>query len=341
VRLALLLTAFSAAFAQSPPAFELRDIRPQGTAEPHPLLPGLPVWIFGRNLGPPCGVANVMDPATYKEELCGVRVLFGGLPARLLFTSPTQINLIAPQHAWQNELVNVQVVNETGASAVVPVRFGLDRPVLSLAEPVFTGMPVWVHVEIPYGKGSLRYPQRPEPWDFGAGRFDVRFDGRDLPLLPSIPYAGGFFSGSVGLAHEPPAAYRDRAPLHLAYSFDRPGTYEVRYTETRWAPGGGRTVYQQSDWTRIAVRPSTVDQRRAWLAALLAVAPTDSVELLANYLPTLLASRDEPVLRVIAKYLDSPDQILQGYAAYALHYFDPKLRQRVVPGREPPYGSVG
>jgi len=282
-----------------------------------------------------------MDPATYKEELCGVRVLFGGIPARLLFTSPTQINLIAPQHAWESEDVNVQVVTKDGASAVVPVRFGVNRPVLSLAEPAFAGMPVWIHVESPYGKGSLRYPQRPEPWDFGSGRFDVRYDGKDLPLLPSIPYAGGFFTKSVGLAHEPPAAYLSRAPLHLAYAFDRPGTYEVRYTELRWQPGGKQTVYQQSDWTRIELRPSTVEQRQAWLLKLLALQPADTVELLANYLPTLLASHDEPVLRVIAKYLDSPDQILQRYASYALHYADPKRRQRGVPGREPPFGSVG
>ena len=341
MRLAIFLAALSCAFAQSPPAFELRDIRPQGAADPHPLLPGLGVWIFGQHLGPPCGVANMMDPATYKEELCGVRVLFGGIPARLLFTSPTQINLIAPQHQWENEDVNVQVVNENGASAVVPVHFGINRPVLSLAEPAFAGMPVWVHVENPYGKGSLRYPHRSEPWEFGSGRFDVRFDGKDLPLLPEIPYAGGFFTGMVGLAHEPPAAYRERAPLHLAYAFDRPGTYEIRYTETRRTPGGGLTVYQQSDWARIEVRPSTPAQRQAWLLKMLASPPTDPVEVLANYLPSLLAVRDEAVLRVVAKYLDSPDQILQRYAAYALNYFEPKLRQRVVPGREPMRGGVG
>ncbi len=65
--------------------------RPQGSAEPRPLLPGIGAWIFGENLGPPCGVANVMDPATYKTELCGVRVLFGGIPARLLYTKPDKL----------------------------------------------------------------------------------------------------------------------------------------------------------------------------------------------------------------------------------------------------------
>src|SRR4051794_21765772 len=97
--------------AQPAPVFQARDVRPQGSADPHPLLPGIGVWIFGEHLGTPCGVENSMDPCTYKTELCATQVLFGGIPAKLLFTSPSQINLIAPDHPWQNELVNVQVIH--------------------------------------------------------------------------------------------------------------------------------------------------------------------------------------------------------------------------------------
>jgi hypothetical protein len=331
MRVIVLLALAVYASAQPAPRFEARDIRPQGAAEPHPLLPGMGVWIFGQDLGPPCGVENVMDPRTYRTELCGVRVFFGGIEAKLLYTSPTQINLIAPDHPWRDELVNVQVAREGAVSAVVPVRFGVNRPVLSLAQPAFTGMPVWVRVEMPWGKGRLRYPQRPQPWELAAGAFEVQFGGTPLRFLPSLPYPpfGGFFM-MVGLPGEPRAELLDRAPLHLIYEFDRPGTYEVRYTERDLV----------SEWTRIEVRPSTAEQRREWFAKLVAAPPRDTVEVLADFLPSLLAVRDEAALRVLARYLDSEDQLLQQYARYALNYFDAALRARVVPGRDPLRGGV-
>src|SRR5215471_16947756 len=129
MRLIAFIAVAACAFAQAP-RFEARDVRPQGSAEPRPLLPGIGVWIFGENLGPHCGVTNMMDPSTYLTELCGIRVLFGNIPARLLYTSPSQINLIAPDHAWENEMVNVQVIHAGGASGTALVRFGVDRPIL-------------------------------------------------------------------------------------------------------------------------------------------------------------------------------------------------------------------
>ncbi len=40
----------------------------------------------------------------------------------------------------------------------------------------------------------------------------------------------------IGLAHEVPKEYLNRVPLHLVYRFDRPGIYQVRYTEYRYQP---------------------------------------------------------------------------------------------------------
>jgi len=331
------LIAVAACALAQVPRFDARDVRPQGSAEPRPLLPGIGVWIFGEKLGPNCGVTNMMDPATYQTELCGIRVLFGDMPARLLSTSPGQINLIAPDHAWEDEMVNVQVIREGVGSGVVPVRFGVDRPILSLAAPAFAGMPVWIHVEMPVGRGFLRYPHWTLPWDIAPGRFEVRFAGHELAMLPQLPFLPPILGNRmVGLPHEPAPKYLDRAPLHLVYAFDWPGTYEVRYIETRFDPRTRKeTLYQQSEWTKVEIQPSTAAQRATWLANLAASAPSDPVELMADYLPSLLAVRDETVLRILARYLDSPDQVLRTYADYALHYFDPGLLQRVVPGREP------
>ena len=346
VMAAILIFALAAivacAFGQDGvPFFRVEDVRPHGAEEPHPLVPGLLAWIFGANLSrsPGCTAQNTMDPATYKTELCGTRVLVGGIDAKLIFVSPRQINLVLPEHPWENEMVSVQVIHDDLASDMVPVRFGFNRPILALAAPAFTGMPVWVRVEKPWGKGSLRYPFYTAPWDIGPGQFEVRFQEQELGIISPPPYHP--FGGSIGLPREVPPKYLYRVPLHLVYSFDRPGTYQVRYTEYRDGRGpADKTVYQQSEWTAIEVLPSTAEQRRAWLQALAASPPEETVELLSNFLPSLLAARDEPALRLLAPYLGSPDSLVRQYAAYALNYFDSGLLQRVLPGRQPLRGGI-
>jgi hypothetical protein len=334
----ILLAASACVFGQQGvPRFRAEDVRPHGSAEPFPLNPGLLTWIFGsdfvRDLG--CAADNIMDPATYKTELCGTRVLVGGIEARLVATTPNQINLVMPDHPWEDEMVDVQVVRDGRASARVPVYFGFNRPHLSLAAPAFAAMPVWIRLTFPWGKGSLRYPFVSLPWEVGPGSFEVRYQGTALPVISRLPFPPLAIGGRVGLPHEVPSQYLHRIPLHLLYSFDRPGVYEVRYTEYRDIAGGKKTVYQQSDWTSIEVSPSTDAQRRAAFLALTASPPDDPVELLSNFLPSLLARHDEAALRVLSRYLDFPDPQVRSYAGYALNYFDPALLQRVVPGRQP------
>ena len=344
IRIFALVALAACAFGQERvPSFRAEDVRPLNAAEPHPLGPGLPTWIFGANLSslPGCGAQNLMDPVTYKTKICSTRVLVGGIEARLIFVSPGQINLVLPEHPWENEMVGVQVIHGGLASAIVPVRFGFNRPTISLAAPALAGMPVWVRVEKPWGKGWLRYPFHREPWDLGPGRFDVRFQGQELGILSLLPYPPPMFGMMMGLPREVPPKYLYRVPLHLVYSFDRPGTYQVRYTEYRDRPGtADKTVDQQSEWTAIEVLPSTAEKHRTWFQALAASPPDETVELLSNFLPSLLAARDETALRLLAPYLESPDSLVREYAAYALNYFDSGLLQRVLPGRQPLRGLV-
>lgn len=326
------------ACAQSVPRFRAEDVRPHGSAEPRPLLPGLLTWIFGADLAesPGCTAKNASDPATYKTELCGTRVLVGGIEARLIAVMPGQINLVLPAHPWENQLVDMQVVRQGKASAVVPVHFGDNRPVLSLPEPAFAGMPVWLRVEKPLGKGWLRYPFHTEPWGTGPGVLEVRSQGRDLPMLSLLPFVLPNIGWTIGLPGEVPQKYLHRLPLHLVFPMDRPGTYEVRYTEYRFLPlSREREIHLQSVWTPIEIQSATPFQRRAWLQRLAAAPPRDTIELLSNFLPSLLAQRDERALRLLAPYLDSRDPLVGRYAAYALHYFDARLLEKVVPGRKP------
>ncbi len=59
-----------------------------------PLAPGLIVVITGSGLGPAAGVAAGGTPIP--KELAGVRVLFDGAPAPVLYASETQVNAVAP-----------------------------------------------------------------------------------------------------------------------------------------------------------------------------------------------------------------------------------------------------
>jgi len=321
------------ACAQPIPRFRAEDVRPHGSAEPRPLLPGLLTWIFGTDLAdsPGCTAKNASDPATYKTELCGSRVLVGGIEARLIAVMPGQINLVLPAQPWANQMVDVQVVRQGKASAVVPVHFGDNRPVLSLPEPAFAGMPVWVRVEKPWGKGWLRYPFDTAPWNTGPGVLEVRSQGRDLPMLSLLPFVLPNLGWMMSLPGEVPQKYLHRLPLHLVFPMDRPGTYEVRYTEysPHWE------VPLQSAWTPIEIQPAPPPPRPAMLQPQAPAPPRDTVELLAHFLPSLLSQRDEPALRLLAPYLDSRDPLVSRYAAYALNYFDARLLEKVVPGRKP------
>lgn len=340
----IVLSAAAGLALPPPPAFRAADVRPHGAAAPHPLLPGMLAWIFGTNLSSrSCGVENLMNPATYKAELCGTRVLIGGIDARLIFVSEGQINLRVPEHPWENRMVDVQVIRDGVASANVPVRFGANRAVVTPPGAAYAGMPVWVRVERPWRAGSLRYPFHLEPWDLGPACFEVRLGSEAIKPLSVLPFTPGCLGGNwmIGLPGEVPERYLHRLPLHTVYPLDRPGTYQIRYAEYRPQPGSAALVpHLQSEWTPLEIRASAPEQRRAWLGSLGSRAPQDAVELLSDYLPSLLAARDESALKLLAPYLDHPDTAVRGYAAYALNYFDPELLARIVPGRKPTRGGV-
>jgi len=62
------------------------------------IAPGEVVAIYGSGLGPAAGVAYAVDPATggVDTTLGGVRVLFGTVPAPILYASAGQINAVVP-----------------------------------------------------------------------------------------------------------------------------------------------------------------------------------------------------------------------------------------------------
>lgn len=78
--------------------------------------PGCWVAIFGNNLAPT--IAGASTAARLPTTLGGVSVTVGGLPAAMLYVSPTQINVLIPSEvAIPGSFVVPVVINAPGGSA--------------------------------------------------------------------------------------------------------------------------------------------------------------------------------------------------------------------------------
>ncbi len=338
--LALLLS--TSAYGQ--PYFEAENIRLHGSPDFYAHSPGTLVWIFGSAFtsGESCVVKNSMDESTYQTTLCDTQVLVGGIKAKLAAVNHRQINLVLPHHPWSDEFVPIQIIHKHLKSEPVPVFFGSTRPVLSFAEKVYTGMPIWVQITKTWKPNSVRYPLSTKPWDFEIGEFEVKYKGKPLSRI-----VNQHSSPTNGLRFHVPGTYTanllHRLPLHLVYALDQPGSYLVRYTEywvRRYYGHTEKNVIQQSDWSPIEVHASSSEQRSQWLKELTANPPTDTAQLLADYLPSLLAARNEAGIRLLAPYLQSKDNLVEQHAKHALYYFSPALRQKIVQNPSAPQGGV-
>ena len=88
------------------------------------LAPGELVSIYGTNLGPAAGIAYAVDPATggVGATLAGVRVLFGTVPAPILYASAGQINAVVPYEVAGQSQVTIAVEYQSqSATATLPV----------------------------------------------------------------------------------------------------------------------------------------------------------------------------------------------------------------------------
>jgi hypothetical protein len=320
--------------ADPPPEFTAQGVG--GTT----IEPGLGLSIYGSHLGPAAGCVGsadrqhretpnphnprpgFADTSIYPAELCETQVFIGDKPAGLLYVSERQINFKIPQDSAEDGTVDVRVIYKGQSSVSVTMKAGFPHTTVSLDQPAYTGMPVWLKVQSVFG--SIQYPQVLGAAGFGCNEVQVRRDGKMLPLLPGSDWMkyGISFAGFICGAYAP-GGRRDRLPLHLLYRFEQPGTYEVRFAQLDRPPGVIRPVTEQthSEWTPIEVSPSQASQRSEWLEALRRRAPADPGELLTDVLPGLLGIPDDASLEILTGYLYHRDASVRRYAMNGLSYW--------------------
>jgi hypothetical protein len=317
------------------------------------LVPGAGMSIYGRYLGPAAGCVGRADPkqlqtpnpraaepafvdlSVYPKDLCDVQVLIDGEPAGLLYVSEKQINFKVPQDSPESAMAEIRVVYRGQSSAPLELKAGFEQTTISLDQPAYTDMPVWIRVELPFEfTGLVRYPFVLGPAGFGCNEVEVRRSGQTLPLLPGSNWMryGVAFAGNICGSYGQPtkAVEQGRLPLHLLYRFDTPGTYEVRFTLRRSPFGASQPgeMRAQSAWTPIEILPARPNQRAEWLNDLRNNVPSDSADLLADVLPSVLGLPDDASLEVVMRSLYHSDATVQRYALNGLFYWPDELTSR-------------
>lgn len=125
--------------AQTLPRFTAGSVVNAASFLPGPVAPGQLIAIFGVNLGPEPGIPLQLSPNGYvvSQSLGGVRVLFDGIPAPMVYASSGQLNCIVPYEVDQSNSVEVMVEYNGARSA--PVRLNVAPVALGIFSANATG----------------------------------------------------------------------------------------------------------------------------------------------------------------------------------------------------------
>jgi hypothetical protein len=207
------------------------------------------------------------------------------------------------------------------ACAQLPESHLPPKPLLiSVDEPAFLGEPIWVNEKA-----------RPTPYSIVGGecsRLELLFDGKPVPAWPVKPVFLGLGTGRPLQSNcmDTPLynpSRGKRIPLHIWFHIQQPGRYALRWNYEWPQFEGNKPVTKRvsSPWITFTVHPSSPEDRENWLRHLLSHPAQSSVDLLSDYIPSLVAAApDERALHAIAAQLHSFDQ-LAGMAAEALEFF--------------------
>ena len=190
------------------------------------VAPGGIVSFYGVGLGPAAGVGAQLDSSgRFPTELAGTQVLFGGVPAPLLYAAANQVNAVVPFGVSAGTLATVQIRSAAGTSETVALRVvEADPAILALPNPDYGGYKSLL-LNQDGSINSLSNPAQPGSivtfWVSGAGLFrtsledgsivepplptpalpiDVILDQYPTPLAVEVLYAGaapGMLAGII------------------------------------------------------------------------------------------------------------------------------------------------
>jgi uncharacterized protein (TIGR03437 family) len=104
-----------------------------------PVSPGEIVSIFGLGLGPGAGLGLVVEDGHVTNRVGGVRVLFDGTPAPILFLSGNQVNVVAPYSIAGQSTTTVQIVWAGAFTKTLELEVAAADPALLTLEQMGTG----------------------------------------------------------------------------------------------------------------------------------------------------------------------------------------------------------
>ena len=187
-----LMTAVRSPAALPPALPVLTWVGASPSPSPRAVSPGLIVTLFGQAIGPPAGIAATVVEGKLPVELGGIRVLFNGAAAPLLWARSDQINAVAPFALKPGELIDVEVEYRGNRSNRLPL------PVVEAIPGIFSG----AVLNQDYSPNSYYWAARPGEalmfWATGFGAVDTPItDGQvqtgvlPQPLLPVSVTIGG------------------------------------------------------------------------------------------------------------------------------------------------------
>ena len=155
------------------------------------VAPGGIVSLYGAGLGPAAGVGAQLDSSgKFPTELAGTQVLFGGVPAPLLYAAANQVNAVVPFGVSSGPMTTVQIRSAAGTSETVALRVvAADPAIVAISEPD-DGWYKSLVVNQDGSANSLSNPAQPGSiitfWVNGAGLFRTSLEDGSI-VVPPLP----------------------------------------------------------------------------------------------------------------------------------------------------------
>ncbi len=179
------------------------------------LAPGEILTLFGRRLGPASLESNAPQQGKFPSSLAGVRVLFDGIPAPILYVQASQLSVVAPFRLEGQSLVSLLVEVEGRPAAPSTLEVLAAKPALFTANGSGRGPGALLNQD-----GSVNTAQNPA----GPGSVVVLYLTGAGSMNP--PGQDGHIATALsGLSQVPTAQIAD-LPATVLYAGNAPGIVE-------------------------------------------------------------------------------------------------------------------